>query len=181
MALSGKDTENGRLYLSDKTANYLKRKSRAALEKYHNAPILFFAIDWEQSKKNFYGEMTSKKFVDPKGVPVRGMYKITDNPDSLENGIPNKSLNITVVLYVEQLEELNIDPQQGDYFAIGKRFYHIYSRSISDVGPGSFMMNRAKMTKSFFCYEEDDQSIQKNAFLDNLGQESQINPKTDLI
>ena len=56
MKISGKRTENGRLYFGDKTAAYLKRKSRQAVEGYHNAPILFFEIDWVNSKKTFMGK-----------------------------------------------------------------------------------------------------------------------------
>lgn len=181
MADSAKDTKNGRLYFGDKTANYLKRKSRAAVEKYHNAPILFFKIDWVNSKRNFYGEMITKKFVSPQGVEVRGMYKIAQTADALQSGIPNKSLNLTVSIYNDQLTELNIDPQQGDFFTIGKRFYEIYSRSIADVGPGSLMMNRGKIRRDYLCSEVDDEAIQKNPYADNLGQEVQINPETDLL
>ena len=91
MKISGKRTENGRLYFGDKTAAYLKRKSRQAVEGYHNAPILFFEIDWVNSKKNFYGEMIVKKFKVPTGIQVKGMYKISQQEDQLQNGIPNKT------------------------------------------------------------------------------------------
>jgi hypothetical protein len=181
MALSGKKTDNGRLYFGDKTADFLKKKSRQAVETYHNAPILFFAIDWTKSKRNFYGEMTVKKFVNPKGVPVKGIYKFTQSEPQIQNGIPNKTLKLVVSIYVDQLEELGIDPQQGDYFAMGKRYYQIYDRSIADVGPGSLMMNRGNVRRDYYCNEADDETIQKNPFGDNLGQEVQINPETDLI
>lgn len=181
MAISGKNTDNGRLYFGDKTAAYLKKKSRQAVEGYHNAPILFFAVDWANSKKNFYGEMTVKKFVDPAGVQVRGIYKIAQGDDQIQNGLPNKNLKLTVSIYTDQLTELSIKPQQGDYFNIGKRFYQIYSRTIDDVGPGSLMMNRGRMRIDYLCTEADDETTQKNPFADNLGQEVQINPKTDLL
>ncbi|MEO5990347.1 MAG: hypothetical protein ABIP68_01825, partial [Ferruginibacter sp.] len=163
MSLSGKDTENGRLYFGDKTANYLKRKSRAAVEKYHNAPILFFGIDWINSKKNFYGDITMKKFLNPSGVSVKGIYNMTQSPDDKAFGIPDKTMIMSVSVYTEHLEELNIEPQQGDYFKVGSRFYKIYSRSISDVGPGSLLMNREKMRRDYKCYEDDDESMTKNA------------------
>lgn len=181
MADSGRKTDNGRLYFGDKTAEYLKKKSRQAVEKYHNAPILYFGIDWTKSKRNFYGELTIKKFDNPKGVEVRGIYKINQSEASKENGLPNKSMTLTVSVYVDQLTELNIDPKEGDYFAIGKRLYKIYSRTLDDVGPGSLMMNRGKVRKDYLCYEEDDESIQKNSFGANTGLESQINPETDVI
>lgn len=181
MALSGKKTENGRLYFGDKTANYLKKKSRQAVEQYHNSPILFFGIDWTTSKRNFYGEMTLKKFINPLGTSIRGIYKIMQNDDTMQSGIPGKTMKLTVSIYTDQLLELDIEPQQGDYFAIGKRFYQIYSRTIDDVGPGSLMMNRGKMRKDYLCFEEDDETLAKNPFGTNEGEEAQINPETDLI
>lgn len=181
MAQSGKKTDNGRLYFGDKTAEYLKKKSRQAVENYHNAPILYFGIDWVNSKRNFYGEMTVKKFINPQGVPVKGTYKFNQSEASKENGVPNKSMTLTVSLYVDLLTELNIDPKEGDYFAMGKRFYRIYSRTLDDVGPGSLMMNRGKVRKDFLCFEDDDESLQKNSFGGNTGLESQSNPETDII
>lgn len=177
---SAKNTDNGRLYFGDKTSAYLKKKSRQAVEKYHNAPILFFEIDWENSKRNFYGEMPMKKFANPKGVQVRGIYKISQNDDVVQNGVPNKTMKLIVSVYVDQLDELKINPQQGDYFGIGRRLYQIYSRTVDDVGPGSLMMNRGKMRKDFYCYEEDDEVLAKNAFGSNDGLEYQINPETNI-
>lgn len=181
MAQSGKKTENGRLYFGDKTAEYLKKKSRQAVENYHNAPILYFGIDWVNSKRNFYGEMTVKKFANPLGVPVKGIYKINQSEASKENGLPKKSMTLTVSLYVDLLTELNIDPAEGDYFGIGNRFYKIYSRTTDDVGPGSLMMNRGKIRRDFLCLEEDDEALQKNPYGANAGLESQSNPETDVI
>jgi hypothetical protein len=180
MKVSGKKTENGRLYFGDKTADYLKRKSRQAVEGYHNAPILFFEIDWIKSKKNFYGEMLMKKFKEGTGVPVKGIYKLNQQQDSVQNGIPNKIMKLTVSLYTEHLEELGINPALGDYFGIGKRLYLIYDKTIEDVGPGNLMMNRGRMRQDFLCMQEDDEVLEKNAFGANLGAESEINPTNDV-
>lgn len=177
---SGKDTKNGKLYFGDKTAAYLKKKSRQAVEKYHNSPILYFAIDWANSKRNFYGEMTMKKFANPKGIEVRGIYKINQNDDVVQNGVPNKTMKLIVSVYTDLLDELKIEPKQGDYFGIGRRLYQIYSRTTDDVGPGSLMMSRGNVRKDFYCYEEDDEVLSKNAFGSNDGLEYQLNPESNV-
>ncbi|MEO6304816.1 MAG: hypothetical protein ABIP51_16770 [Bacteroidia bacterium] len=180
MAISGKKTENGRLYFGDKTAKYLEKKSRQAVEGYHNSPILYFEVDFMKSKKNFYGEMTIKKFKNNKGVSVKGIYKMQQGDEQLQQGIPNKIMKLTVSLYVEQLAELDIKPSLGDYFGIGNRLYLIYDKTLEDAGPGNLMMNRGRMRQDFLCIQEDDEALEKNAFSSNLGLESEINPATDI-
>src|SRR5579863_1225966 len=107
---SDKNTQNGRLYMGSKTQEYLKNVSRQAVEEYHNAPILYFEIDWEQSKRNFYGEMMMKKLKNPLGVEVRGTYKISQSAENAFQGLPNKLMTLVASFYVESLRELMIEP-----------------------------------------------------------------------
>lgn len=169
-------TKNGKRYFGDKNADYLEKKSREAVEDYNDFPILYFQIDWAKSQKNFYGEMKIKKFVNPKGIEVRGVYKITQGDENTWQGIPNKIMKMTVSVYVEQLEELGITPDRGDYFGVGKRLYYIFDKTIEDVGPGQLMMNRKRMRQDFLCVQDDDEVLQKDAFGANLGLETDINP-----
>ena len=173
---SAKDTDNGKLYFGDKDASYLKKTSREAVETHHNAPILYFEIDWIQSKRNLYGETLVKKFKNSKGVEVYGIYKIQEDDATQTNGIPNKTLKLTISVYTEHLEELNITPQRGDYFGIGKRLYRITDKTIEDVGPGNLLMNRERMRQDFFASQDDDEVLQKDIWGDNLGIESDIKP-----
>ena len=124
--------------------------------------------------------MIVKKFKVPTGIQVKGMYKISQQEDQLQNGIPNKTLNLIVSVYTDHLEELKIKPSLGDYFSIGKRLYRIFDKTIEDVGPGSLMMNRGRVRQDFSCMQEDDEALEKNAFGANLGLESDINPNTDV-
>lgn len=172
---TSKQSENGKLYYGDKDAAYLKELSREAVEEHHNSPILFFQIDWERSKRNFYGEMTMKKFLNPRGVQIRGIFKIQQGEASAKFGIPNKTMKLTVSVYFEQLKELGIDPKIGDYFGIGHRLYQIYDKTIEDAGPGNLMMNRERMRADYFAFADDDEALQKDIWGDNLGMEYQIN------
>ena len=173
---SAKDTHNGRLYFGNKDQSYLKQVSREAVEEHHNAPILYFEIDWEQSKRNFYGEMTMKKFKNPKGIEVRGSYKMSQSAESAFQGLPNKLMSLTASFYVESLKELHIDPRLGDYFAIGWRIYQIYDKTIPDAGPGNFVMNRERMRVDYRCLQEDQENLEG----DNLWRNINIGYEGDL-
>lgn len=181
MALSGKKTEQGRLYFGEKTAAYLKKKSRQAVENYHNSPILYFGIDWDESKKNFYGEVLYKKFTSPQGVPIKGTYQINQNPDSISDGIPSTSLKLIVSIYIDQLKELNVNPNRGDYFFIGTKYYQIYSATTDDVGPGNLLMNRERMRKDYFCFEDTGESFKINHFKGEEDTRDNTNPNNDLL
>lgn len=175
MADTQKKTNNGNLYFGDKDAKYLKKVSREAVEKHNDAPILYFAVDWINSKRNFYGEMKVKRFKNPKGQEIRGIYKIEQNPITHQNGIPYKTMKLTVSLYTEQLQELLIEPVRGDYFYVGQRYYQIYDMTINDAGPGQLLMDRERMRSDYFAFEVDDETIQKQVELENFGPDFNLN------
>lgn len=156
-----KDVENGKQYFGNKDAEYLKQQSRAAVEDRHDMPILFFEIDWENSARNFYGELTVKKFVNPQGIQIRGMYKLEQQEMTKFNNVPYQKMHLTVSIYTEQMQELGIEPKLNDYFSVGKRFYQIYKKTINDVGPGNLMMNREKMRCDYFAHEVDNEVVNK--------------------
>ena len=176
-----KQTENGKGYFGDKDVEFLKKQSRQAVEEIHNAPILFLELDWENCHRNFYGEMTVKKFKHPQGIQVRGSYKIRQGELTHQNGIPYKSMNLTVSLFVEQMKELGIDPQRGEYFYIGKRYYQIWDKSIIDAGVGNVLMTREKMQQDFHAFEVDDETIQNQVKDPNPGPEYNISNQSGEI
>jgi|GEM_PF-2782280 len=180
MATSGKRRNNGELYFGSKDAAYLKKVSRQAVEDHHQSSILFFEIDWFKSKKNFYGEMTMKKFKNPLGVELFGIYKIEQENPVNTFGIPNKTLTLTVSVYVEQLVELNIEPKLGDYFGIGRRLYEIYDKTISDVGVGNLLGKRGRVRQDFKCRQGDDETLDKNPFGEGIGREYQLDENTNV-
>jgi hypothetical protein len=172
---SDKETENGRKYFGDKDVQYLKDKSRESLEVDQNFSVLYFGIDWDLSNRNFYGELLTKKFKTSKGVPIKASFKIIEGSEQVFNDIPNKIMKLNVACYVEHLKELNIDPKQDDFFAIGQRLYRIYNLTLKDSGPGNILVNRERLQVYFDCVQDDDEVLQKNVWGDNLGLESQIN------
>jgi hypothetical protein len=161
---SNKQTENGRLYFGEKDQEYLKQVSRQAVEEHHNVTVLYFELDWEKSKRNFYGEMLVKKIKNPHGVEVRCAPKLKQNEQEWSTGLANKQMSLIVSVYVEHLKELNINPQRGDYFTVGKRIYQIHDKTIEDVGPGNLILGRERIRQDFFCYQEQDEAFQKDIF-----------------
>jgi len=171
---SNKETDHGKLYWGEKTLNFLKDKSRVVLEEYQDISLLYFQIDWMKSKKNFYGELLFKKFVNPLGIQIKGAIKMSQGEEQLNQGVPNKIMKLAFSCYTEQLKELNIEPNYGDYFAYGQRLYQIYDRTLKDYGPGNVNGNRERMRIDYLCIQEDDETIQRDPWGDNLGLDIQI-------
>lgn len=173
---STKETDSGKQLLGNKDLQYLEQVSRQAVEEHNNFSVLYFELDWELSKKNFYGELLVKKFKTIKGVPVKVKLKIKEGEETVFNNIPSQLLQLDLAIYTEQLKELNIDPKLDDFFALGQRLYRIHTRSINDSGvSGNVMVNRKRMEMKYFCIQEDDENLQKDVWGENLGLEYQIN------
>ena len=123
---NNKETKSGRKMLGDKDLDYLEHVSRQSVEEHGDFSVLYFALDWERSKRNFYGELLMKKFKVVKGVPLKVKYIIKEGEETLQNNIPNQLLELNVSVFVQQLRELDIDPKLDDYFALGQRLYRIW-------------------------------------------------------
>ena len=52
MADTPRPSESGQAFFGSKTQNYLKKLSRESIEKHTNTSVLFFAVDYENSKRN---------------------------------------------------------------------------------------------------------------------------------
>ena len=142
-----------------------------------NFSVLYFEVDWVNSKKNFYGELIYKKFTIPKGTPIKGTIKLEQGTEQMSQGIPNKIMKLTLSIYTQQLDELGMRPKLGDYFGIGNRFYEIYDRTIEDVGVGNVMIDRKQMRLDYKCVQADDEVMFRDAWgNDNLGTESKLRP-----
>ena len=53
MAISNKNREEGKIGFGHKSTEFLKKKSRDAVENYSDTPVLYFEVDVENSKRNF--------------------------------------------------------------------------------------------------------------------------------
>ncbi len=172
-----KETDNGKLYFGNKDIDYLKKVSRQAIEDHHNISILYFEVDYNLSKSDFYGQLLIKKFKNPKGLELKGAYKIEQDSNISFQGIPNKSLKLSVFLYTDLLKELFVEPKLGDYFGIGKRLYLIVDKTTNDVGPGSIFVKRGRVTIDYKCIEETDEALLENPFGESNYSEENINPQ----
>lgn len=171
---TSRETASGRRYFGDRDVEFLKKKSREAVEDINDLTVLYFQLDWEKSKRNFYGEIIVKKFVNVKGVQVRCMINMTQGQEELQQGIPNQLMLLNVSCYVEQLKELNIEPNYDDFFLYGQRAYRIYKRTLADYGPGNVLGNRSRMRIDYNCIQVDDEEFQSDIWGNNEGLEYQI-------
>jgi len=175
--ITPKETEFGKAYFSDKDAAYLNKVSKQVVEDHNNVSILYFAIDWVHSHRNFYGELLHKKFSNPFGTQIKGILKLEQGGEQLLQSLPYKLMKMTVSIYTDQLKQLNVEPQLGEYFSVGNRFYRIYNKTIDDVGPGNLMINRGRMRCDYNCIEEDNEVISQNPWTDgDLGTEADLRP-----
>lgn len=154
-----RNTEKGKVGFGSKTAEYLIKKSREALEVNSDTPVLYFEVDVENSRRNFYGEMIIKKWKEPKGVKVRGTCNITESSEINLSDIPNKLTKMAFGCFTSHLRELGIWPQLGDYFAIKNRFYFIQSKEITDVNKHTLMTDDDAYAITFTCGEADSESV----------------------
>lgn len=164
---SEKNMENGKGYFGDKDIAFLEQSSRQAVEEHHNLPITYLETDWDNSKKNIYGEIKTKKFINPLGIQMRGTIVLKQEGQSQDKGFVKSKMILTFSIYTEQLEELNVKPKRGDYFKIGKRYYYIYKKTIDDSGVGQVMLDRKQMRCDYYAFEENNELIGKNVKLDN--------------
>jgi len=171
---NGKNTDHGRLYWGDKDIEYQKKLSRDWVEEIHNVSLLYFEIDWENSRRNWYGELLYKKFKNPLGVEINGWIKMNQGSEQLNNGIPNKIMKLNFACYVEHLKELNIEPNIGEYFSYGQRIYLIYDKTLNDYGPGNVIGNRERMRVDFFAIQEDDEVLFSDPWANNKGTDIDI-------
>lgn len=146
-------------FFGQKTANYLKKLSRESVEKHTDTSVLYFEIDVENSKRNFYGELLVKRFVNPRGTEVKGIIDISAGNDLTVEDIPNAIANLKFSCYIEHLQELKIDPKIGDYFSTKNRTYFIFKKEIIDTNRGAIGTDRSQMTIQFECVQADDEQL----------------------
>ena len=160
MSDTTKDINSGeRTGFGNKTLNYLKEKSRTAVEKNTNTTALYFELDFEKSKKNFYGEILIKHWTNPKGVAVNGIISIKEADEVTLEDIPNQLATLDFVVYIDHLKELNIWPQLGDFFSIKNRIYIIHRKSLLDSDKNSILTDQEAVTIKFYCMESDQENM----------------------
>jgi len=166
--------EKEKIGFGNKTLDYLKQKSRTAIEKYTDTTVLYFQLDYEKSKKNFYGEILIEKWVNINGIEVNGLITVKEEGDSYLETIPNHLASLEFVVYIEHLKELGIWPQIGDYFSIKNRMYLIHQRSLLDSDKNAILIDKEAVTTKFYCIETDKEGIAPPTMNDE-GDKNQIN------
>lgn len=159
MADTSKPSKSGVAHWGDKTLAYAKKLGRESVEKHTNTSVLYFEIDVARSKKNFYGELLVKKFVNPKGIEVTGVIEIKEGGDVVVEDIPNKLTTLKISCFASHLKEIGIEPKLGDYFATKNRIYFIWNKSIQDANSVSVGVDRESVFVVYDCVQADDEGL----------------------
>jgi hypothetical protein len=159
MADTAKESGSGKAFYGDKTSNYLKKVSRESVEKHTNTSVLFFAVDYERSKRNFYGELIIRVWTNPIGIEVKGVIQLDEGTDVVVEDIPNKIIQLNFSCYIAHLRELGIDPQIGDYFSTKNRIYMIHNKTILDANETAIMTDREALYIKYDCVQADDEQL----------------------
>lgn len=175
MADTPRPNKSGRGFFGPKDLKYLKKVSRQAIEKHTETTVLYFELDYENSRRNFYGEMVIKKFVQSKGVPIKGVVEVLQSDTATLERIPNKLTTMTFSCYLDHLREEDVEPRIGDYFATKNRFYLIHDRTILDANEVQVAVDREALSIRYTCVEADEESILPDIFAtENQGTKNEI-------
>ena len=147
---------------SKKTEEYLVKVSRESVEQNtseERPTILYFQVDYDRSKRNFYGEFEEMVFTNDKGVQVRGIITVQDTEVEEIARMIDQDTPLRFSVYTDHLAELGINPQIGDYFGYKHKFYYIYSKTALDSNKAIIASGRKAIHISYECYQQDDERI----------------------
>lgn len=151
-----------------KTQEFLKKKSRQAVEKYQDIDVLFFQIDYKRSKKNGYGELLIKQFIEPSGIPVKAAVAVESKDNTvLSSNLYYKDQAIRVSIYKEQLDELGVEISLGDCFGWKNRLYEVYQKTLEDSSEAAPLIDESPVGYLFLCKQIIDESIYPDSWRDS--------------
>lgn len=174
MADKERNNESGSQFFGDRSRNFLKRMSREVVESLNNFTVLYFEVDYENSKRNFYGELVVRKFTNAKGIKVNGILKIEQGTDLSQGDIPNKITTLEFGCYLDHLKELGIQPKIGDYFSTKNRIYYIYDKTIADANLLSVNTDQEAIAIRYSCVMADSEQLTTPSIDDNLPTKNSI-------
>lgn len=150
-------TANGNIWHGKKTQEFLQKISRESLEEHSDVSVLFFEVDYDRSKTNFYGEFEHKYFKNNKGIELRGTVNITGN--EIEGTPPDQTTNLVFGVYAQQLKEKGISPEMGDYISAKNKFYLIKNKIALDANKNTISPNGEPIWQSYTCAEVEDEEM----------------------
>lgn len=109
---------------------------RELIEGFITQHFTLYRIDVVNTESNFYNESKFKQFLTP--VEVIGRIQITDSDVVSEGGIRRLSKgDMTAWVYIEHMEELNIEISVGDFIHYEGKYYEVF-----DPGHNKDALNR---------------------------------------
>lgn len=173
------NSQSGQEWFGNKDINYLKKVSREATEQHTNTSVLYFQVDFANSKKNFYGEFIIRKWVNPMGIEIKGIVDLVEGEEIASGDIPNKTMKLNFSCYLDHLKELGIQPELGDCFSTKNRIYMIYDKTILDANMVSVATDQEAIYIKYSCIElVDELLIPPGEHNPNIGSKNDITNST---
>jgi hypothetical protein len=125
-------------FFGDAEENLFNNLGRELIETHINQHFTLYRIDVVNTDSDFYGESHTKVYKTP--VEVSARIQIADSDVVSEGGIRRMSKgDMSTWVYLEHMEELDIEINVGDFIGFLGKFYEIYD-------PG---YNKDSMDKKF--------------------------------
>lgn len=158
------------------TQDFLVQVSRKAIENYNENSVLFFEVDYNKSKRNFYGEYETIEFINKKGIEVKGVINIKNEEVDERAKMINQNTSLEFSCYIDHLKDLGIKPELGNYFSYKNKFYYIYNKIALDANQNVIAGGNKPIWQRFDCYEEDGETLYGFNYigLDDEGSQNEI-------
>lgn len=113
------------IFFGDKEATLFKLMGRELVETLINQHFTLYRMDVINTESDFYGETKTKVYKTP--VEVKARIQIADTDVVSEGGIRRLSKgDMSAWVYIENMTELDIEINVGDFIGFLGKFYEIY-------------------------------------------------------
>ena len=113
------------LFFRDAEENLFNNLGRELVERLITQHFTLYRIDPQKTDSNFYGESKKKSYKQP--VEVIARIQIQDTDVLSEGGVRRMAKgDMSAWIYLQHMNELDIDINVGDYIRYEGKFYEVY-------------------------------------------------------
>ena len=151
------------IFFGDAEETLFNNLGRELVEDLIQQHFTLFRIDTTQTESNIYGESKDKRYLDP--VEVKARIQIADTDVIAEGGIRRMQKgDMAAWVYLENMTELGIEINVGDFIGFQGKFYEIY-----DPGYNKDSMDRKFAADRDFMREILAKVVHENIFKSSEG------------
>lgn len=113
------------IFFKDAEESLFNRMGRELVEGLIVQHFTLYRIDPVETESNFYGESKNKRYKTP--VDVKARIQIQDTDVYSEGGVRRMAKgDMSAWVYLQHMEELDIEINVGDFIGYAGKFYEIY-------------------------------------------------------